>query len=94
MGDNSVTQTVLLVALWVGWLTGCLVVVRVARAKRLHGLRWGLGSLVFSPLLALIALVAMPDGVVTDSADKAEYGIVAAAAVAIVVAVRLLLGAQ
>ena len=44
-----------------GWLAGCILTAAVASAKGRNGFLWAMGALfLFSPLLALIALAALP----------------------------------
>jgi hypothetical protein len=51
----------LVLALAFGWLMGCALTAAVASAEGRHGFWWGLGAFfLFSPLLALIALAALP----------------------------------
>lgn len=42
------------------WIVGAITVACVAGARRRHGPGWGLLAVVLSPLVALVALAAMP----------------------------------
>jgi hypothetical protein len=55
-----------------GWVTGSILTAAVASAKGRNGFLWGLGALLlFSPLLALIALAALP--VKLRKTDEDDY---------------------
>ena len=73
MSDIGAQVIVLALPLLWFWITGSALVIYVAEQKNRSGIGWGLlSSLIVGPLLALIALAAVPSR--ANAAEHEEPG--------------------